>query len=62
MRSFLFIAILFSSMWASALDPSATYATTPADYGLNYEEVTFKTSDNLNLKDGCFILPKSPTK
>ena len=54
MRSCRFIAILFSSMWASALDPSLTYATTPADYGLNYEEVTFKTSDNLNLKGWLF--------
>jgi len=54
MRSLLFIALLFSAMWASALDPSLTYAVTPADYGLNYEEVSIKTSDNLNLKGWLF--------
>jgi len=48
------IALVLSSMWASALDPSLTYAATPADYGLNYEEVSIKTSDNLNLKAWLF--------
>lgn len=54
MKSLVFIALLLSATWASALDPSLTYAATPADYGLNYEEVSILTSDEVHLKGWLF--------
>lgn len=48
----LFFGILFLLYVASvfALNPKREYAARPGDFGLDYEEVTIPTSDNLNLK------------
>lgn len=43
----LFMLIAF---FAIALNPSRKYAAKPGDYGLDYEEVSIETSDNLILK------------
>jgi hypothetical protein len=51
MKKFLFavlVLLVFSS--AYALKPSRTYTAKPGDFGLDYEEVSILTSDNLTLK------------
>jgi uncharacterized protein len=43
-----------------SLNPSRTYAAKPGDFGLEYEEVSITTSDNLILK-GWLYKPQQPT-
>ncbi|NLL27515.1 MAG: alpha/beta hydrolase [Bacteroidales bacterium] len=50
MKAIFFSLLTVFSVSIFALNPSAKYSVTPADYSLNYEEVTIKTSDNVNLK------------
>jgi len=54
MKRGMFALSFFVVFVAGALNPVREYSTTPADYGLNYEEVTFKTSDNLKLYGWLF--------
>ncbi len=54
MKSIFFATMLSLSVSTFALDPVSTYSVTPADYGLNYEEVTIKTADELSLKAWLF--------
>lgn len=54
MKSIIFATLLSLTLSTFALDPVSTYSVTPADYGLNYEEVTITTSDNVNLKAWLF--------
>lgn len=58
----LLFSTLFLLCFASAfsLNPSRKYAAKPSDFGLDYEEVTIQTSDNLNLK-GWLYKPQQPT-
>jgi uncharacterized protein len=59
MRKLLFISILFFLFNQTfALNPVREYAHKPSDFGLNYEEVTIQTEDNLNLR-GWLFSPKS---
>ncbi len=53
--SLIILLILCGSL--SALNPVREYSHKPSDYGLTYEEVTFVTSDNINLK-GWLFSPK----
>ncbi|MEI6122859.1 MAG: alpha/beta hydrolase [Bacteroidota bacterium] len=48
----LFFCTLFLLCFISAfsLNPSRKYAAKPGDFGLDFDEVTITTSDNLNLK------------
>ncbi len=43
-----------------ALNPKREYIARPGDFGLEYEEVTIQTSDNLNLK-GWLYKPQTPS-
>jgi hypothetical protein len=45
-----------------ALSPSREYKTTPADYGMNYEEVSFQTEDKLTLNGWYFTNKGNPYK
>lgn len=45
-----------------ALDPSKTYAASPADFGMDYKEVNIETSDKLMLKGWYFIGKGNPCK
>lgn len=45
-----------------ALNPSKTYAATPADYGMDYKEVSIETSDKLMLKGWYFNNKENPCK
>jgi alpha-beta hydrolase superfamily lysophospholipase len=54
MKVFVVLFLLINSWAAIALNPSRTYAVRPSDYGLNYEEITIKTSDNVSLKAWLF--------
>lgn len=45
---------------AFALNPKREYIARPGDFGLDYEEVTIQTSDNLNLK-GWLYKPAQPS-
>jgi uncharacterized protein len=45
-----------------ALNPSKTYAATPADFGMDYKEVNIETSDKLMLKGWYFIGNGNPCK
>lgn len=45
---------------AFALNPSRKYAARPGDFGLDFDEVTIQTSDNLNLK-GWLYKPQTPS-
>ena len=45
-----------------ALNPSKTYAATPADYGMDYKEVSIETSDKLMLKGWFFNSKANPCK
>ncbi len=53
---------LFLLCFASAfsLNPSRKYAAKPGDFGLDYDEVSIPTSDNLILK-GWLYKPQQPT-
>lgn len=46
------LVVLFALLCVSsfALNPSRKYAAKPGDFGLNYEEVSIETEDNLTLK------------
>lgn len=56
-NSIVLICALLISFSAFSLNPSREYAVTPADYGIDYEEVSITTSDNLTLK-GWYFTPK----
>ncbi len=58
----LFITILITMFVSSviALNPKREYSARPGDFGLDYEEVTITTSDNLNLK-GWLYKPQKPS-
>jgi uncharacterized protein len=51
MKKTLFLAAFaLISLTTLALNPSRKYAAKPGDFGLNYEEVSIETEDNLTLK------------
>ncbi|HOY33331.1 MAG TPA: alpha/beta hydrolase [Bacteroidales bacterium] len=58
----LFFSILITLFVSSvfALNPKREYIARPGDFGLEYEEVTILTSDNLNLK-GWLYKPQTPS-
>lgn len=57
MKKIIFLAVLILiNLTAFSLDPSRTYSAKPGDYGLDYEEVSFETVDDLTLK-GWLYLP-----
>jgi len=56
---FLTLTLLVATS-AFALNPSRKYAARPGDFGLEYDEVTIQTSDNLNLK-GWLYKPQTPS-
>ena len=50
MRSILaLMMIMFSGLFGYALDPQKTYSSNPGDFGMTYEEVTYKTDDNIQI-------------
>ena len=53
-KSIVLILALLFSFAAFSLEPSREYAVTPADYGIDYDEVTIQTSDNMNLHGWYF--------
>jgi dienelactone hydrolase len=53
----LFILIITLSVVLTSLRPEKDYAITPAEFGVKYSEVSFKTKDGLNLK-GWFFSPE----
>ncbi|PLW91895.1 MAG: hypothetical protein C0592_13545 [Marinilabiliales bacterium] len=53
-KSIVLIFALLFSLSAFSLEPSREYAVTPADYGIDYEEVTIQTSDEVNLHGWYF--------
>ncbi len=57
-RQVLFLAFAFTVITGFCLNPVREYEYTPSDFGLNYEEVTFLTEDNINLK-GWLFTPKT---
>lgn len=62
-KTALFIAfICVISIRVHALNPSKTYAATPADYGMDYKEVSIETSDKLMLKGWFFNSKGNPCK
>jgi uncharacterized protein len=54
----LFSALMLFFIQIFSLNPVREYAVKPSDFGLNYEEVTFQTEDNLTLK-GWLFSPKT---
>ncbi len=46
----LIVCMVVIGMSAMALNPSRKYAAKPGDFGLNYDEVSIETEDNLTLK------------
>ena len=54
------ICMLLTSVYGYSLNPSKTYAAKPGDFGLDYDEVSITTSDNLVLK-GWLYKPQNPT-
>jgi len=55
-----FLMLTAISVCSHALNPSKTYATNPGEYGMAYEEVTFKTDDNIQLF-GWLYKPSTPS-
>jgi uncharacterized protein len=55
----LFIGLFLINFSLLALNPSRTYEYTPADFGINFEEVSIKTDDNLTLKGWMFLPEKT---
>lgn len=61
MKKLFFLTLtLLAVTSAFALNPSRKYAARPGDFGLEYDEVTIQTSDNLNLK-GWLYKPQTPS-
>ena len=58
----LFLIIATSGMISYALNPSKTYSAKPSDFGLDYEEVSITTSDNLVLKGWLYKAPQATAK
>ena len=54
------IMLLTANLWA--LNPSKTYVAKPGDFGLDYEEVSIPTSDNLVLKGWLYKPRQTSTK
>jgi len=55
MKNALLILILTGCFYAGfALNPEREYAATPADYGMNYNNLRIKTSDNMILQAWLF--------
>ena len=50
----LFISVILISFSAFTLNPSREYAVRPSDYGLDYEEVSIQSTDNIMLKGWYF--------
>ncbi len=46
---FLVISLAFLSVNMLAIKPVAEFVNTPSDFGLNYEELSFDTTDNYNI-------------
>ncbi|MCF8296172.1 MAG: alpha/beta fold hydrolase [Saprospiraceae bacterium] len=57
----LFVMLAIVSI-AGALNPVKEYSVKPDEYGMKYSEVTFETSDGLNLFGWYFNAPKSSGK
>jgi hypothetical protein len=49
-RLILFLCLIALGISTFALNPSRKYAAKPGDFGLNYDEVSIETEDNLTLK------------
>jgi uncharacterized protein len=61
MKNILLLAALtMINLTAFSLNPSRKYAAKPGDYGLDYQEVTFETEDDLTLK-GWLYKPATPS-
>jgi dienelactone hydrolase len=61
MKRILLISVFLAATTAvMALNPSRKYAAKPGDFGLNYEEVSIQTEDNVTLK-GWLYKPATPT-
>ncbi|MFA6923015.1 MAG: alpha/beta fold hydrolase [Bacteroidales bacterium] len=52
----IFLITVFAVLWncSFSLNPSRTYSITPADYGMNFEELNIQTEDNLVLYGWLF--------
>jgi hypothetical protein len=50
----LLFALIMLGFVTYSLNPSKTYAHTPDEYGMTYEEITIPTADNLSLKGWFF--------
>jgi uncharacterized protein len=64
MKKILLVIAVFCviSLRTHALNPSKTYAATPADYGMDYKEVNIETSDKQTLKGWFFNGKGNPCK
>ena len=64
MKKLVFAMALFCALSIKiyALNPSKTYAATPADFGMDYKEVSIETSDKLMLKGWYFNGKGNPCK
>jgi hypothetical protein len=59
-KNIICLLAMFVGLQSFALNPSRNYAAKPGDFGLNYEEITITTSDNLALK-AWFYKPADPS-